>query len=166
MSKHLLPGEQRNNWNRQPSETLPNKRQITACDLAWGYMHSQSHFFLWALFHDPGMVPLSPISSSYEYISQVVAAARRLWIQFLESGQQTQTHGRWDHMPGWLAGRSRRNGGFNGKIILKIGDYPMPRLSTAGYHIAFLGVMFIHLIYLLSMSRIVIGVARSKYILF
>lgn len=60
MSKHLLPGEQRNNWNRQPSETLPNKRQITACDLAWGYMHSQSHFFLWALFHDPGMVPLSP----------------------------------------------------------------------------------------------------------
>jgi len=95
----------------------------------------------------------------------VVAAARRLWIQFLESGQQTQTHGRWDHMPGWLAGRSRRNGGFNGKIILKIGDYPMPRLSTAGYHIAFLRVMFIHLIYLLSMSRNVIGVARSKHIL-
>ena len=155
VSKHLLPGEQRNNWNRQPSETLPNKRQITACDLAWGYMHSQSRFFLWALFHDPGMVPLSPYH-----------AARRLWVQFLESGQQTQTHGRWDHMPGWLAGKSRRNGGFNGKIILKIGDYPMPRLSTAGYHSAFLRVMFIHLIYLLSMSRIVIGVARSKHILF
>ena len=87
----------------------------------------------WYLYHSkfPNgwfMALFQPVLTTlYVFVVDCLAmdgAARRLWIQFLESGQQTQTHGRWDHMPGprirtWLAGKIQTKWGFYSERIIE-----------------------------------------------
>ena len=40
---HPNIGPLEDNWNRQAIETLPNKKQITACNFSWGHIPERAH---------------------------------------------------------------------------------------------------------------------------